>query len=129
MCSWSSSPLRPMLSLADVWQYGGGQVITLHSIKGEELAINGGLIERVQASNDVETHVLVTTGTTYVVSESVAEIAELHREDRAIVDARAMALRDFLADPVAKLGTGHGATVESDPGQGDRSDATAGDRG
>ena len=44
-------------------------------------------IERVEG--DTETHVMLVTGTNYVVLESVDEVVTLHREDRARVQALA----------------------------------------
>jgi flagellar protein FlbD len=62
-------------------------MIILHSLKGEEFALNPGLIERVEGT--AETHTLLVTGTSYVVQETVEEIVRLHREDRAYVQAAA----------------------------------------
>jgi flagellar protein FlbD len=58
-------------------------MIILHTIKGQEFAINGGLIERVEQDN--ETHITLATGTSYMVRESMSEVMNLHREDRAEV--------------------------------------------
>ncbi|HVB06560.1 MAG TPA: flagellar FlbD family protein [Acidimicrobiales bacterium] len=58
-------------------------MIILHTIKGQEFAINGGLIERVEQDN--ETHVTLATGTSYLVREPLIEVVRLHRQDRAKV--------------------------------------------
>jgi uncharacterized protein YlzI (FlbEa/FlbD family) len=58
-------------------------MIILHTLKGQEFAINGGLIERVEQDN--ETHVTLATGTSYLVREPLDEVVDLHREDRARV--------------------------------------------
>ncbi len=62
-------------------------MIILHNVKGVPFAINAGLIERVEGST--ETHVMLVTGTSYLVRESVEEVVSLHREDRALVQAQA----------------------------------------
>jgi flagellar protein FlbD len=66
---------------------GGVEMIVLHTVHGTSFAINAGLIERVEG--DTETHVMLVTGTNYVVLESVDEVVTLHREDRARVQALA----------------------------------------
>jgi uncharacterized protein YlzI (FlbEa/FlbD family) len=58
-------------------------MIILHTIKGQEFAINGGLIERVEQDN--ETHITLATGTSYMVREPLVEVLRLHRQDRAKV--------------------------------------------
>lgn len=65
-------------------------MIVLHSMKGEPFAINAELIERVEAP--AETHVTLVNGTSYVVSEPLEEVVRLHREDRALVQARSRIL-------------------------------------
>lgn len=62
-------------------------MIVLHDLHGQPFGINGALIERV--SGGTETHVLLTSGTSYIVTESVDQVVQLHREDRAIVVALA----------------------------------------
>ncbi len=62
-------------------------MIVLHNVHGSAFAINAGLIERVEGDN--ETHVMLVTGTNYVVLESVEEVVDLHRADRARVQALA----------------------------------------
>jgi uncharacterized protein YlzI (FlbEa/FlbD family) len=58
-------------------------MIILHTIKGQELALNGGLIERVE--QDTETHITLATGTSYLVREPLTEVVHLHQLDRAAV--------------------------------------------
>lgn len=58
-------------------------MIILHTIKGQEFALNGGLIERVE--QDTETHVTLANGTSYMVREGLGEVVRLHRQDRAEV--------------------------------------------
>jgi uncharacterized protein YlzI (FlbEa/FlbD family) len=58
-------------------------MIILHTIKGQELALNGGLIERVE--QDTETHITLATGTSYLVREPLSEVVHLHQLDRAAV--------------------------------------------
>jgi flagellar protein FlbD len=65
-------------------------MITLHNVQGQPIAINGSLIERVDGGP--ETHVLLVSGTSYIVTESLEEVVRLHREDRAAVQALADAL-------------------------------------
>lgn len=62
-------------------------MIVLHDLHGQPFGINGALIERV--SGGTETHVLLTSGTSYIVSESVEDVVAIHREDRALVLALA----------------------------------------
>jgi len=72
-------------------------MIILHTIKGQEFAINGGLIERVEQDN--ETHVTLATGTSYLVREPLIEVVRLHRQDRAKVRVLARELgRDTQDD-------------------------------
>jgi uncharacterized protein YlzI (FlbEa/FlbD family) len=66
---------------------GGVAVIVLHNVHGAAFAINAGLIERIEG--DTETHVMLVTGTNYVVLESLEQVVALHREDRARVQALA----------------------------------------
>jgi uncharacterized protein YlzI (FlbEa/FlbD family) len=66
---------------------GGVEMIVLHNVHGAAFAINSGLIERVEG--DTETHVMLVTGTNYVVLESVEQVVALHRDDRARVQALA----------------------------------------
>ena len=63
-------------------------MIVLHNLHGEPIAINGGLIERVEG--DTETHVTLTSGTSYIVRESLEEVVASQREDRAEVQAAAI---------------------------------------
>lgn len=63
-------------------------MIVLHNLHGEPLAINGGLIERVEG--ETETHVTLTSGTSYIVRESLDEVVAFQREDRAEVQAAAI---------------------------------------
>ncbi len=65
-------------------------MITLHNVQGQPIAINGALIERVDGGP--ETHVLLVSGTSYIVTEALEEVVRLHREDRAAVQALADAL-------------------------------------
>ena len=62
-------------------------MITLHNVQGHPIAINGALIERVDGGP--ETHVLLVSGTSYIVTESIEDVVRLHREDRAAVQALA----------------------------------------
>jgi uncharacterized protein YlzI (FlbEa/FlbD family) len=63
-------------------------MIVLHNLRGEPIAINGGLIERVEG--ETETHVTLTSGTSYIVRESLEEVVACQREDRAEVQAAAI---------------------------------------
>lgn len=63
-------------------------MIVLHTLRGEPIAINGVLIERVEG--DTETHVTLTSGTSYIVRESLEEVVTYQREDRAEVQASAI---------------------------------------
>lgn len=65
-------------------------MIVVTTLKGERLAINDQLIERVEDDN--ETRVILTSGARYIVAESVEEIVRLTRQDRAEVHAMARRL-------------------------------------
>lgn len=65
-------------------------MIVVTTLKGERLAINDQLIERVEDDN--ETRVILTSGARYIVAESVDEIVHLSRQDRAEVHAMARRL-------------------------------------
>jgi uncharacterized protein YlzI (FlbEa/FlbD family) len=71
-------------------------MIILHTIKGQEFAINGGLIERVEQDN--ETHITLATGTSYMVREPLIEVLRLHRQDRASVRLLASQLVEASED-------------------------------
>jgi uncharacterized protein YlzI (FlbEa/FlbD family) len=71
-------------------------LLILHTLKGQEFAINGGLIERVEQDN--ETHVTLATGTSYLVREPLIEVVRLHRQDRANVRVLATQITDYNAD-------------------------------
>lgn len=71
-------------------------MIVLTNLQGEQLAINDGLIERVEGDHD--TRVTLTSGAHYIVKEPVDEIVRLCREDRASVMALSRRL-DFRANP------------------------------
>jgi len=73
-------------------------MIVLHNLKGQQFGINGALIERVDG--ETETHVLLTSGTSYIVTESIEQVVQLHREDRAIV---LVLTRDVPVPPTGAL--------------------------
>jgi len=79
-------------------------MIVVTTLKGERVAINDELIERVEDDNP--TRVILTSGTCYMVAESVEEVVRLCQEDRAQVHA--IALR-------------HAARIEEGPGHGHHS--------
>lgn len=56
-------------------------MIVLTNLHGEPLAINDELIERVEG--DHETRVILTSGTRYIVTESVEEVVRACRQHRA----------------------------------------------
>lgn len=70
-------------------------MIVVHNVHGEPLALNGELIERVEGGT--ETHVTLVNGVRYIVGETIDEVVNLCREDRA--EVRSMAQR-MLALPV-----------------------------
>lgn len=76
-------------------------MIVLHNLHGEPIAINGGLIERVEG--ETETHVTLTSGTSYIVRESLEEVVAYQREDRAEVQAAAIR-RLTSGEPAAEPG-------------------------
>ena len=78
-------------------------MITLHNVQGHPVAINGSLIERVDGGP--ETHVLLVSGTSYIVTESIEDVVRLHREDRAAVQALADSMpRELVsAGPASSL--------------------------
>ncbi len=63
-------------------------MLVLHNLRGEPIAINGVLIERVEG--DTETHITLTSGTSYIVQETLEEVVSFQREDRAEVQAAAI---------------------------------------
>lgn len=63
-------------------------MIVLHNLRGEAIAINGVLIERVEG--DTETHITLTSGTSYIVRETLEEVVSFQRDDRAEVQAAAI---------------------------------------
>lgn len=67
-------------------------MIVVTTLKGERLAINDDLIERVE--DDHPTRVILTSGTCYMVAESVEEIVRRCQEDRAEVHAMALGRTD-----------------------------------
>jgi len=73
-------------------------MIIVTNLKGEPVAINDALIERVEGGG--ETRIILTGGARYVVAEPMEEVVRRSREDRAMVQALAQQL---LA------GTGSGA--------------------
>lgn len=83
-------------------------MIVLHNVHGEPIAINGGLIERVEG--DTETHVTLTNGTSYIVAESLEEVVAYQREDRA--EVQAAAIRRLTAEePPAPRPTSEAASL------------------
>jgi len=67
-------------------------MIIVTNLKGESIAINAGLIERVEG--DREARIILAGGARYVVAESLEEVVRRSREDRAIVLAAAHQLLD-----------------------------------
>ena len=61
-------------------------MILVKRLSGSEFALNADLIERVEATPD--TILVMVDGTRYIVENSVAEILDLIREDRAHLLAR-----------------------------------------
>lgn len=85
-------------------------MIVVTTLKGERLAINDQLIERVEDDN--ETRVILTSGARYIVAESVDEIVRLSRQDRAEVQAMARRLGARIEAEPAHVANGSGG---SDP--------------
>lgn len=77
-------------------------MIVLHNLRGEQLAINGALIERVEGQT--ETHVTLTSGTSYIVRESLEEVVNAQRDDRAEVQALAIRRLTHEVGPEASSG-------------------------
>ena len=77
-------------------------MIVLHNLRGEQLAINGALIERVEGQT--ETHITLTSGTSYIVRESLEEVVNAQRDDRAEVQALAIRRLTHEAGPEASSG-------------------------
>lgn len=84
-------------------------MIVLHNLHGEPIAINGGLIERVEGGT--ETHVTLTSGTSYIVGESLEDVVRFQREDRAEVQAEA--IRRLSGDESSEQHSGQRATNEA----------------
>jgi flagellar protein FlbD len=70
-------------------------MIVLNNLHGEPLAINDELIERVEG--DHETRVILTSGTRYIVTESVDEVVRRCRQHRA--EILALSRRIHLPPP------------------------------
>jgi uncharacterized protein YlzI (FlbEa/FlbD family) len=99
-------------------------MIIVTNLKGESIAINDELIERVEG--DREARIILTGGARYIVAESLDEVVRRSREDRAVVRAAARqlldgaapgdgaALRLLTADP-ADAGDPPGATEGETP--------------
>ncbi len=77
-------------------------MIIVTNLKGESIAINDELIERVEG--DREARIILTGGARYIVAESLDEVVRRSREDRAVVRATARQLLDGGA-------TGDGAAL------------------
>ena len=88
-------------------------MIVVTTLKGERLAINDQLIERVEDDN--ETRVILTSGARYIVAESVEEIVRLTRQDRAEVQAMARRLgaRVEAESPHTAYEVSHGDSDEN----------------
>jgi flagellar protein FlbD len=87
-------------------------MIILTTLRGDQLAINDQLIERVEDDN--ETRVILIGGTRYIVAESVEEIVQLCQKDRAEVQA----LAHRFAARLTREGIGAGgATDDGECGQ------------
>jgi uncharacterized protein YlzI (FlbEa/FlbD family) len=67
-------------------------MIIVTNLKGESIAINDELIERVEG--DREARIILTGGARYIVAESLDEVVRRSREDRAVVRAAARQLLD-----------------------------------
>ena len=76
-------------------------MIVVTTLKGERLAINDELIERVE--DDHPTRVILTSGTCYMVAETVEEVVRRCQEDRAQVQAIALRHAAQMGE-----GAGHG---------------------
>lgn len=94
-------------------------MIIVHNLHGEPIAINGGLIERVEGGT--ETHVLLTSGTSYIVGEPLETVVALQREDRAEVQAEAIR-RLSGGDLLAPKSAGEGAALRLLPVLADEGD-------
>jgi uncharacterized protein YlzI (FlbEa/FlbD family) len=75
-------------------------MIIVTNLKGESIAINDELIERVEG--DREARIILSGGARYIVAESLDEVVRRSREDRAIVRATA---RQLLGDGGSTDGT------------------------
>lgn len=73
---------------------GAGTVIVLTRLNGEQFALNPDLIERVEETPD--THITLVDGKHLMVTESMAEVIDSIRRDRATV----LALASEVADAV-----------------------------
>lgn len=89
-------------------------MIVVTTLKGERLAINDELIERVE--DDHPTRVILTNGTCYMVAESVEEVVRRCQEDRA--EVQAIAFRHAARHDAE---AGHGFSHEDPAGSHQRS--------
>lgn len=76
-------------------------MIVLTTLKGDQIAINDALLERVEDAG--ETRVVLTTGTRYIVSESLEEIVQRCRFHQAEVQALAQELQSLTPGAAAEL--------------------------
>jgi uncharacterized protein YlzI (FlbEa/FlbD family) len=67
---------------------GGGGVIRLHRLNGNETVVNAELIESVESLGQ-ETVLALTTGNKIVVKEAVTEVVQLAIEYKKMVYAKA----------------------------------------
>ena len=85
-------------------------MIVLTTLKGEHLAINEALIERVE--DDHETRVILTTGARYIVAEPLAEVVRRCR----VHEAQVRALAGEMAAGGQQAGAREGAAKLSTDG-------------
>jgi flagellar protein FlbD len=78
-------------------------MIVLTTLRGESFALNEDLVEKVEA--DPETRVILTSGTRYIVAETVTEVIRRVRLEHAEVQVLAKQL-DVRARQLAVLPSG-----------------------
>lgn len=76
-------------------------MIVLTTLKGEKIAINDALVERIEDVRD--TRIVLTTGACYIVSQPLDEVVRRCRFHQAEVQVLAQELRGRALDDVREL--------------------------
>jgi flagellar protein FlbD len=80
---------------------GGGRVISLHRLNGQETVVNAELIESID-THGIETVLTLATGNKIVVREPVSEVIQKTIEYKKTVFAGAVYVPEFLKESEAR---------------------------